>query len=74
MNCQDYKLWKAHTTIFDYLSLFSSQRSCGWRIFECLTPNGEINPGQNASIQWVFSPLEARTYSVSDVYLQYQDV
>ncbi|XP_076448439.1 cilia- and flagella-associated protein 65-like [Babylonia areolata] len=33
-------------------------------IFECLNPVGEIAPGRSVSIEWRFSPLEAKTYMV----------
>ncbi|EDV21132.1 uncharacterized protein TRIADDRAFT_60400 [Trichoplax adhaerens] len=33
-------------------------------IFQCLNPTGQIAPGQRAQIEWVFSPIEAKTYSV----------
>ncbi|KAK7113832.1 cilia- and flagella-associated protein 65-like isoform X2 [Littorina saxatilis] len=33
-------------------------------IFECLNPMGEIAPGRSVSIEWRFSPLEAKTYMV----------
>ncbi|NXF31945.1 CFA65 protein, partial [Nyctibius bracteatus] len=33
-------------------------------VFVCLTPRGEIPPGTTGHIEWVFSPLEARTYLV----------
>ncbi|NXI43348.1 CFA65 protein, partial [Galbula dea] len=33
-------------------------------VFVCLTPRGEILPGTTGHIEWVFSPLEARMYSV----------
>lgn len=33
-------------------------------VFVCLNPRGEILPGMTSHIEWVFSPLEARTYSV----------
>ncbi|XP_075789053.1 cilia- and flagella-associated protein 65 isoform X3 [Pelodiscus sinensis] len=33
-------------------------------VFVCLNPRGEIAPGSTSHIEWVFSPLEARTYSV----------
>ncbi|KAK7484650.1 hypothetical protein BaRGS_00024058, partial [Batillaria attramentaria] len=33
-------------------------------IFECLNPIGEIAPGRSMSIEWRFSPLEAKTYMV----------
>ncbi|XP_073503479.1 cilia- and flagella-associated protein 65 isoform X2 [Phyllobates terribilis] len=34
-------------------------------IFQCLNPRGEILPGSTACVEWIFSPLEARTYSVT---------
>ncbi|NXF11617.1 CFA65 protein, partial [Smithornis capensis] len=33
-------------------------------IFVCLTPRGEIPPGKAGHIKWIFSPLEAKMYSV----------
>ncbi|NXH10513.1 CFA65 protein, partial [Bucco capensis] len=33
-------------------------------VFVCLTPRGEIPPGTTGHMEWIFSPLEARTYSV----------
>ncbi|NWI67027.1 CFA65 protein, partial [Todus mexicanus] len=33
-------------------------------VFVCLTPRGEVPPGTTGYIEWIFSPLEARTYSV----------
>ncbi|NXH29691.1 CFA65 protein, partial [Myiagra hebetior] len=33
-------------------------------VFACLTPRGEIPPGETGHIEWIFSPLEAKTYSV----------
>ncbi|XP_042192118.1 cilia- and flagella-associated protein 65 [Callorhinchus milii] len=33
-------------------------------IFQCLNPRGEILPGKTAYTEWVFSPLEAESYSV----------
>ncbi|NWJ00164.1 CFA65 protein, partial [Crypturellus undulatus] len=33
-------------------------------VFVCLTPRGEIPPGTTDHIEWIFSPLEARMYSV----------
>ncbi|NXO04903.1 CFA65 protein, partial [Rhinopomastus cyanomelas] len=33
-------------------------------VFVCLTPRGEIAPGTTGHIEWIFSPLEAKTYSV----------
>ncbi|NXY06369.1 CFA65 protein, partial [Pteruthius melanotis] len=34
-------------------------------VFVCLTPRGEIPPGETGHIEWIFSPLEAKTYSVN---------
>lgn len=33
-------------------------------VFVCLTPKGEIPPGETGHIEWIFSPLEAKTYMV----------
>ncbi|XP_014640990.1 PREDICTED: coiled-coil domain-containing protein 108 [Ceratotherium simum simum] len=33
-------------------------------IFCCLNPQGEIPPGTTAQVLWIFSPIEAKTYSV----------
>lgn len=33
-------------------------------VFACLTPRGEIPPGESGHIGWIFSPLEAKTYTV----------
>ncbi|NWU94723.1 CFA65 protein, partial [Upupa epops] len=33
-------------------------------VFVCLTPRGEIAPGTTGHIEWIFSPLEAKTYLV----------
>ncbi|NWU32774.1 CFA65 protein, partial [Dyaphorophyia castanea] len=33
-------------------------------VFVCLTPRGEIPPGETGHTEWIFSPLEAKTYSV----------
>ncbi|XP_037379967.1 cilia- and flagella-associated protein 65 [Talpa occidentalis] len=38
-------------------------------IFTCLNPQGEIQPGTTARILWIFSPIEAKTYTV-DVPIQ----
>ncbi|NXT10599.1 CFA65 protein, partial [Prunella fulvescens] len=38
-------------------------------VFVCLTPKGEIPPGDTGHIKWIFSPLEAKTYTV-DVLIQ----
>lgn len=34
-------------------------------IFCCLNPKGEIQPGTTARVLWIFSPMEAKTYTVS---------
>ncbi|XP_051881001.1 cilia- and flagella-associated protein 65 [Pristis pectinata] len=34
-------------------------------IFQCLNPRGEIKSGMTAYIEWIFSPLEAKSYSVN---------
>uniref|UniRef100_A0A8C3NUV1 Cilia and flagella associated protein 65 n=1 Tax=Cyanoderma ruficeps TaxID=181631 RepID=A0A8C3NUV1_9PASS len=36
-------------------------------VFVCLTPKGEIPPGETGHIEWIFSPLEAKTYMVDVV-------
>lgn len=33
-------------------------------IFCCLNPKGEIEPGTTTRILWIFSPIEAKTYTV----------
>ncbi|RXM95324.1 Coiled-coil domain-containing protein 108 [Acipenser ruthenus] len=33
-------------------------------VFQCLNPKGEVLPGNTAFIEWIFSPLEAKTYTV----------
>ncbi|XP_006496055.1 cilia- and flagella-associated protein 65 isoform X4 [Mus musculus] len=33
-------------------------------IFCCLNPKGDIQPGTTARILWIFSPIEAKTYTV----------
>ncbi|XP_041477861.1 LOW QUALITY PROTEIN: cilia- and flagella-associated protein 65-like [Lytechinus variegatus] len=34
------------------------------RIFDCLNPKGVIPAGRTAKVEWIFSPLEAKTYMV----------
>ncbi|XP_073490445.1 cilia- and flagella-associated protein 65 [Aquarana catesbeiana] len=34
-------------------------------IFQCLNPRGEILPGATAYVEWIFSPMEAKSYSVT---------
>uniref|UniRef100_A0A8C5PZC7 Coiled-coil domain containing 108 n=1 Tax=Leptobrachium leishanense TaxID=445787 RepID=A0A8C5PZC7_9ANUR len=34
-------------------------------VFQCLNPRGEIPPGSTVFVEWIFSPLEAKTYSVN---------
>ncbi|XP_041929012.1 cilia- and flagella-associated protein 65 isoform X1 [Alosa sapidissima] len=36
----------------------------GHPVLQCLTPYGEVLPGRSACTEWIFSPLEAKTYSV----------
>ncbi|KAF4109419.1 cilia- and flagella-associated protein 65 isoform X1 [Onychostoma macrolepis] len=33
-------------------------------VLQCLNPGGEVEPGHTALVEWIFSPLEAKTYSV----------
>ncbi|CAH6791790.1 Cfap65 [Phodopus roborovskii] len=33
-------------------------------IFCCLNPKGEIQPGKTTRVLWIFSPIEAKTYTV----------
>ncbi|XP_050976101.1 cilia- and flagella-associated protein 65 [Labeo rohita] len=33
-------------------------------VLQCLNPGGEVEPGDTALVEWIFSPLEAKTYSV----------
>ncbi|CAK8673924.1 unnamed protein product [Clavelina lepadiformis] len=33
-------------------------------VFTCLNPQGEISPGTSANLEWIFSPLESKTYVV----------
>ncbi|KAL0985623.1 hypothetical protein UPYG_G00159560 [Umbra pygmaea] len=33
-------------------------------VLQCLNPQGEVQPGRTALLEWVFFPLEAKTYSV----------
>ena len=37
-------------------------------ILTCLNPKGEIAPGMSSNLEWVFSPLESKTYTVSDAH------
>eukprot|EP00106_Octopus_bimaculoides_P000217 XP_014767659.1 PREDICTED: coiled-coil domain-containing protein 108-like isoform X2 [Octopus bimaculoides] len=40
-------------------------------IFVCNNPTGEIEPGGTAIVEWIFSPLESKTYSVDiPIYLE----
>ncbi|XP_028847047.1 cilia- and flagella-associated protein 65 isoform X2 [Denticeps clupeoides] len=36
----------------------------GHPVLTCLNPHGEVEPGHAALMEWLFSPLEAKTYSV----------
>ncbi|XP_038048739.1 cilia- and flagella-associated protein 65-like [Patiria miniata] len=53
-------MYQLDLTALDYVL----QENFNHKIFECLNPNGEIAPGRTANIEWVFSPLEAKTYMV----------
>ncbi|XP_052004731.1 cilia- and flagella-associated protein 65 [Xyrauchen texanus] len=33
-------------------------------VLQCLNPDGKVEPGLTALTEWIFSPLEAKTYSV----------
>ncbi|XP_012401795.1 cilia- and flagella-associated protein 65 isoform X1 [Sarcophilus harrisii] len=33
-------------------------------IFQCLNPHGDIQPGKTTQVYWIFSPIEAKTYTV----------
>ncbi|KAA0715982.1 Cilia- and flagella-associated protein 65 [Triplophysa tibetana] len=33
-------------------------------VLQCLNPDGELEPGHTALVEWILSPLEAKTYSV----------
>ena len=43
-----------------------------WRIFDCLTKEGEVGPYQSVQTYWLFSPIEAKQYQV-DVPLHVTD-
>ena len=34
-------------------------------IFECIKPTGSIAPGRTLPLEFIFSPVEAKKYSVS---------
>jgi len=48
------------TTILDIVEKDNYEH----RIYECLTPEGEIAPYQSKETLWIFSPIEARSYTV----------
>ncbi|TRY54347.1 hypothetical protein DNTS_011113 [Danionella cerebrum] len=33
-------------------------------VLQCLNPAGDLEPGHTAMLEWIFSPLEAKTYTV----------
>ncbi|KAM3861924.1 LOW QUALITY PROTEIN: cilia- and flagella-associated protein 65 [Diretmus argenteus] len=33
-------------------------------VLRCLNPQGDVLPGKTAMLEWIFSPLEAKTYNV----------
>ncbi|XP_076858756.1 cilia- and flagella-associated protein 65 isoform X2 [Brachyhypopomus gauderio] len=40
------------------------EENFGHPVLRCLNPDGEVQPGHTATLEWLFSPLEAKTYSV----------
>lgn len=36
-------------------------------LLRCLNPEGQVLPGQTVMLEWVFSPVEAKTYQVSNL-------
>ncbi|KAJ8253006.1 hypothetical protein GJAV_G00208100 [Gymnothorax javanicus] len=40
------------------------EENFGHPVLQCLTPRGEVQPGHTASLEWIFSPLEAKTYTL----------
>lgn len=36
------------------------------QILRCLNPEGEVLPGQTVMLEWIFSPIEAKMYQVSE--------
>ncbi|VTJ61632.1 Hypothetical predicted protein [Marmota monax] len=40
------------------------EKSFDHPIFCCINPKGEIQPGTTARVLWIFSPIEAKTYTV----------
>ncbi len=55
-------------TYFLFVS-YLPQENFNHKIFECLNPTGEIAAGTTANVEWVFSPLEAKTYMVGIGFL-----
>ncbi|XP_022101804.1 cilia- and flagella-associated protein 65-like isoform X2 [Acanthaster planci] len=43
---------------------YTLQENFSHKVFECLNPYGEISAGETANVEWIFSPLEAKTYMV----------
>ncbi|XP_070569847.1 cilia- and flagella-associated protein 65-like [Ptychodera flava] len=43
---------------------YIKQENYNHKVFQCLNPRGEILPGRTAFVEWIFSPLEAKTYMV----------
>lgn len=35
-------------------------------VLTCLNPRGEIPPGTSSNLEWIFSPLESKSYMVSE--------
>ena len=57
--------------IFYFLCFLILQENYDWRVIECLTPFGEIQPHHYVDTQWLFSPLEAKCYQVKQSSLQH---
>ena len=55
-----FMVWSSKTFAFS----LTLQANYNYKIFDCLTPNGAILPGETAKVEWKFSPLEAKMYTV----------
>jgi len=50
----------------DCMPLMALKReNFGHPVLDCLNPQGVIEPGKTHVIEWMFYPLEAKTYDVS---------
>ncbi|KAM5228716.1 cilia- and flagella-associated protein 65 [Ctenodactylus gundi] len=66
---QIYELYNGGTVPVTYevqTSILSEvqEKNFNHPIFCCLNPKGEIQPGTTAQVFWIFSPIEAKTYTV----------